>query len=158
MQKAPASRYASCAEMIDALRPLAAAAAPVRTRPTTSIPRVRPTAAPPETARPAAPAPPTADKGAPRRAPHGNGSLPPRAPSVVAARQQPTVPMRTVPPATIKAAPEQAPPSPPAAVEVAPPPADARPLGQRLGSFGVFLLALLAGAVAWLACSLILPK
>ena len=41
----------------------------------------------------------------------------------------------------------------------APPPADeARPLGQRLGTFGVFLLALLAGAVAWLACSLILPR
>src|SRR3984957_8331440 len=45
-QKAPASRSAGCSQLIDPLRPLAPAAGPVRTRPTMTIPRLRPTAAP----------------------------------------------------------------------------------------------------------------
>ena len=152
MQKAPASRFAGCAELIEVLRPLAPAAAPVRTRPTMTIRRPQLAAAAPETTRPsAAPAAPAGEKASPRPAPRGNGPLPPRAPSAEAARHKPSEPVRAAPPAATKPAPESAP--APATVEAAAPKADERrPLGQRLGTFGVFLLALLAGAVAWLAC------
>ena len=44
MQKTPAWRYASCAEVIEALRPFAPVSGPVRSRPTMTIPRLKPSA------------------------------------------------------------------------------------------------------------------
>ena len=147
MSKAPAARFGSCAELIDALRPLAPAAAPIRTRPTMTIPRLR--------AQAAAPAAPAENKAAPRLAPRGVAPLPPRAPSAVAAaRQQPAALPRPHPAPAAKTDPKPAP--APAAPE--PAPAAARPLKQRLGTLGIFLVALLAGAVAWLLCSLVQPR
>ena len=158
MQKAPASRYASCAPLIDALRPMAPAVSPSRVRPTKTIPRLRPVAPTPETLRPAAATTQAMDRVAPRPAPRPVSPLPPRAPSA-AARQQPATPLQPTPPPAAKPTPAPPPqqvlPPAPAAPEPAVQP---QPLSQRLGTFGVFLLALLAGAVAWLACSLVLPR
>ena len=52
MDKAPASRYANCTEVLDALRPFAPAGSAVRSRPTMTIPRLK---LPPAAVQPVAP-------------------------------------------------------------------------------------------------------
>jgi serine/threonine-protein kinase len=149
MQKAPANRYPSCGELIEALRPLAAAAGPVR-RPSMCIPRVkvpRPdgrTPAPTDAAPAAAPAGPTErlNPVTPRpQAPKpADGAAP-------AARQRPVLPSRA-PVAPAPAAEREV-----TAAFRAPTPAPemvpAEPWSERFGTVGVVLLAVLAGVVAY---------
>ncbi len=155
MSKAPASRYAGCTEIIEALRPFAPATSAVRNRPTMAIPRLKLPAA---AVQPAALAP---KETAPRLAPRPAAPLPPRAPSAhsaAALRETPAV--RPTPPPRVPAA------SPTAILpvaQVAPPapePATAAPqtTSQRLGAFGVVLVTILAAAVSWLLASLIMTK
>ncbi|HVS35036.1 MAG TPA: serine/threonine-protein kinase [Gemmataceae bacterium] len=161
MQKTPASRYPSCAELIEVLRPFAPAVGAVRTRPTMTIPRLRSpqqTAAAPnaEAAKPAA-----KQDAAARPGPRPTGPLPPRAPSAVAPKLRPA-PLRPTPAPPTAQVPPPPPPQPEAAPEPQPAAAEQDPapksLGQRMGALGYVLLALLAGAVAWLACNFLLPK
>ncbi len=151
MQKTPAVRYASCAEVIEALRPFAPVSGPVRSRPTMTIPRLKPSAS-------AAPAPKSAD--APARATsRPTGPLPPRVPSAAAPKLKPSAPVRPTPAPPTAAVPASKP-----VLEAAPlgeePGSTLAPksLGQRMGALGYVLLALLTGAVAWLVCNLVLPK
>ncbi len=138
MQKTPAARYPSCAELIEALRPLAPAAGAVRTRPTMTIPRLRPpqqtTAAPP------------AENAAARPAARPTGPLPPRAPSMAAPKMRPAAPLRpTPPPPTAAPAPQPAEEPNPAATAPEPEAAP-KSLGRRMGVLGFVRLAFLAGA------------
>jgi serine/threonine-protein kinase len=151
MQKAPEARYASCGELIQALRPFTAALAPVSRRNLSlpKVPVVRPTAkaaAVPE-------ATPKAGEQAPAARPR---PLPARTPS-----QQADQPVKPLAPAA--KAPTAPPPAPkeeePAhgAAEGYEETEDTTPagLGQRLGTAGVFLLALVAGVAAWFLSSFI---
>ncbi len=150
MQKTPAARFASCTEVMEALRPFAPATGTVRSRPTMTIPRLR-----------ASQATAAADDAAARATERPTGPLPPRAPSAAAPKLRPAAPLRPTPAPPTVAAPAPAPqlvqePAPqPQAPEPAPAP---KSLGQRMGALGFVLLALLAGAVAWLVCNLVLPK
>jgi serine/threonine protein kinase len=158
MQKAPENRYASCTELIEALRPLAGSSGPTRRQsmimPRLKIPR-------PDTKSPAGGAAATPSPSPTARL---NPPLPPRSPSQkaaeaaappTAARPRPTLPGRpsVVPPAP----PPQAPPVPapvehPAAHQAPDVPSETAPadlLSQRLGTVGVVLLAVLAGIVAY---------
>ena len=124
MQKTPAARYASCAELIDALRPFAPATGPVRSRPTMTIPRLRSAAAP---------APIASADAKTIAAPRSVGPLPPRAPSAAAApKLRPAAPVRPTP-----APPTTPPPAPKPVAEPAPQLEAAEPapksLGQRTG-------------------------
>ena len=178
MQKNPADRYANCQEVIEALRPFAAAA-PVVRRPSAQIPPQMPARGP--IAKPVAPLPATPRPGLrpaslPRSA---NGTLP--APAAIPVKQAPpakaaparpapapaAIPVKQAPPA--KAAPmpvrvarpapqpepeiEEVPQSPEAAEAEAGP--ERSGLIQRLGPVGIVLLAIMAGAIAWLASSFI---
>ncbi len=148
MQKTPAARYPSCAEVIQALRPFAPATGPVRTRPTMTIPRLRPQ-------HPTASAP-ASSEGPARPAPRATGPLPPRAPSAAAPKLR-AAPLKPTPaPPTIPVVAPQ--PIAHPAPQAAEPEAGPKSLGQRMGALGFLLLALLAGAVGWLVCNLVLPK
>lgn len=152
MKKTPAERYANCQEVMEALRPFAASA-PVVRRPSANMP---PRAPLPKPAAAAAPAP----RPQPRPVPlprSANGTIP----APVAAKAAPV-------PATAKAAPppsrreiEETPrlPEPPVPEEspVQPEPVAQEKPGfmQRLGPVGIVLLAIMAGAIAWLVSSFI---
>lgn len=201
MQKQPAQRYANCSEVIEALKPFATeSAAPQQRRPM-AMPRAgalkkEPAPlAPPVTERtppapasgrsphlpprpaaksPAVPADPHKSAGPPRV---GQGSLPPRSPSAIAASKLPRpgqMPRPTPPlPAARPAAehhPQQRPahqspvaaPEPAEAQEApaAPPqaPHDYRPaptLGQRLGNAGIIVLSIFFGVLAYFVSSMI---
>jgi serine/threonine-protein kinase len=143
MAKQPTARYSTCAEVIQALQPFVAKSAQPARRPTLSIPRIKPKA------------PPASAEAAPRPA-----TLPPRAPSAaVAAKAAPRPAAKPFPAARPAAVPHALP-----VAAVADPsygrPADFDPnppqsLGQRLGTVGVVLLAVVAGVVAWLLSSFI---
>ena len=149
MDKSPASRYANCTEVIEALRPFAPAAGAVRNRPTMSMPRLR---IQPAVAKPIAP---VAKEVAPRLVSRQVAPLPPRAPSAVSAslRGAPSLKQASppvVPPAALK-------PAVPATLgaPLAPVVATPRPR-QRLGAFGIVLVSVLAAAVSWLLASLVM--
>jgi serine/threonine-protein kinase len=155
MQKAPANRYPSCAELIEALRPLAAQSGPVR-RPSMSIPRVklpRPdvrTPAPADAAPAAAPAGPTERLNPATPRPQQPKAADAPAP---AGRPRPALPPRPVLPPRPAAAPTPEPePKVLAASKVpsrVPDVVPAEPWGERFGTVGVVLLAVLAGVVAY---------
>jgi serine/threonine-protein kinase len=155
MQKAPANRYPSCAEAIDALRPLSGPVNMPARRPTMTMPRVKVPAAP--APRAAAPAPMPAPAKAQQVAPRVNQPLPPRAPSAPAAAAPRPAPYAN-PAAPAPGAEHH--PAPPAVERLRPThdagdPSEPQPLGQRLGTAGVILLAVAAGALAWLLSSLV---
>jgi serine/threonine-protein kinase len=163
MQKDPQARYANCAELIEALKPFASAAQPVLrvTMQMKSLPKPgleRPPAPPRPATGPGAGAKPGSTPGTPPPAPNAAEGrpllkpaqpLPPRGPSSHGTRPG----SKSAPP-PLPAAPPR--PSVPAAGHVED---EAAPtgssLGQRLGTFGVVLLAVLAGAVAWLLSSFV---
>jgi serine/threonine-protein kinase len=146
MQKAPADRYTNCQEVIEALRPFAALA-PVVRRPSAQMPPRQPIPKPapvlPPTPRPAIrPAP------LPRSA---NGTAPAQAPAAIPVakpvRPAPAPPPQAIPVAKV-ARPQVQQPAP---VEPAPAQTTRLSLVQRLGPVGIVLLAIMAGAIAWLA-------
>jgi serine/threonine protein kinase len=159
MQKTPTARYVNCGELIEALRPLVGAgSAPTPTRrPTMTMPRLKIPRAEPRVAAPGAPStlasPPTREP-APART---TQPLPPRAPSPTApprpapaARLRPSAPGTPPPPAPLpEPAEEPTDAAPPAPVAADAPAAPRQPLGQRLGTFGVVMLAVLAGVAAY---------
>jgi serine/threonine-protein kinase len=208
MHKTPAARYASWAELIEALRPFAQALAPtmrrvtktVRSLPkftvpkpgaahaTVSVPMVAPATTNPAAKEPAAP--PSEPAAPARLAPRTGQPLPPRAPSAAARQNQPPAetsapgaaaapairpnakrltglgrnnpsPASSPPPASRPAAYnegadaaeviEYVQPGPEGAFPSAP--ADPRDGGQKLGTFGVVLMAIIAGVTAWLLSS-----
>jgi serine/threonine-protein kinase len=154
MQKQPAARYGSCAEVLEALRPFAAGApAPRRAMATRQLPR-------PEAPRPAAAvpaAPPVVAPSSAAAAPRPNQPLPSRAPAVKPpAPPRPAVPVaRKAPVAVPVVVAPEAEPAELAERDTYPEPTVRAPLGQRLGTLGIVLLAVLAGAVAWLLSSFI---
>ncbi len=144
MQKAPASRYPTCAEVLDALRPLAGAGSVPTRRATMAMPRVK--LARPESSKPAAPAPVAAPKELSR--PRGAMPLPPRSPTSKfpssAHGLKPSIPAADSPaslpqPVAHSARPRRLPRRPrrPA------------PVPQRIGTLGIVLLAVLAGVAAY---------
>jgi serine/threonine protein kinase len=174
MQKDPHARYASCTEVIDALRPFAGGAAPpppgrkmrpslasikLPKRPSSHDQAVPPQAVPvaPVRLQPPRAQPPRAQPAPPRTA----RPAPPAPPQRIASRSarpappapRPDAPVPPPPASTWESAPlpPQAPPRPPASFGQVEPPS----LSQRLGTMGVVLLALLAGAVAWLLSSMV---
>jgi serine/threonine-protein kinase len=185
MEKAPADRFPSCAELVEALRPFASAA-PAR-RYSHPARTLRPAEGSSQTGEPRAgtpipPAVPGAGGGAPRaaaRLSRINQPLPPRPPSRDAGARQapqaqparaanpkagpPPIPAPTPRPGVALPRPQPTPPpipgpEPRTAAAVEQP--DANPdapasLGQRLGTFGVILVAIAAGALAWLLSSLV---
>jgi serine/threonine-protein kinase len=185
MQKSPAHRFPSFAEVIDALRPLAhaAAGAQPQRRPTMTMPRVRlarPNASE-AAARLGSPPPAAAEQSRPTPSPatRGGQPLPPRAPSATAGgpgSRPPAVPGNpgSRPPRMPERAPgsTRKPVEPPAENVVVrrPPPVKkpepapkAAPVAapqeeQRGGQFGlvtVILLAAMAGAAAFFLSKLI---
>jgi serine/threonine-protein kinase len=154
MEKTPTARYLNCTEIIEALRPLAspAGSAPKsRSTPRLKAPRVAGIKATLQV--------PAVKPDAPRPAARPNNPLPPRSPSSAAANlprpgtfnkpSAPAAPAHVPPPAAEFE--EAAAPAAPQEVER---PAR-RSLGQRIGTVGVILLAVLAGAVAWGLASLV---
>ncbi|HTU17355.1 MAG TPA: serine/threonine-protein kinase [Gemmataceae bacterium] len=155
MKKSPTDRYASCGELLDALRPFAGAGAAPMRRTTMAMPRVR--LARPEIPRPGAssapPVPPSAPREVSRLRP---APLAPPRPTTPPARlprsehgQKPAIPA---------AAPPVAPPTPAAFTPEAPaetPSAAPAPLIQRIGSVGIVLLAVLAGIAAYFLSALL---
>jgi serine/threonine-protein kinase len=146
MQKSPANRYASCAEVIEALRPFAGVTTPSR-RATMAMPRVK-------LPRPDAPRPATAPSVPPRELPRPRGAqpVPPRpAPASKLPRsehgQRPAVAAAEPP---VAAAPAIAPTIPQPAAEPA-----RLPIAQRIGTMGILLLAVLAGIAAYFLSSLL---
>ena len=150
MQKTPAARYASCAEVIEALRPFAAGR--------------RRRADPTDNDNPASESIASdGHRGRRRGAADGAPDRPAAAARPVGGR--PETATRRPASADARAADGPAPaPAPRLVQEPAPQPEAPEPaaapksLGQRLGALGFVLLALLAGAVAWLVCNLVLPK
>ncbi len=161
MQKSPSSRYVSCAELLEALRPFAGAnSVPVR-RATMAMPRVK--LPRPEGGRLDAATPPVAPS-APRELPRPRGgSLSPPRPPVPAGKlprsehaQKPAVHAPAPPlPAPVEFEDAHA---DEATVET-PAPAPATTL-QRMGTLGIIMLAILAGIAAYFLISLAqrLPK
>ncbi len=151
MQKTPASRYSSCAEVIDALRPFAPASGPVRTRPTMTIPRLAERRTDDRRRR--------EDARRPDPRARTTGPLPPRAPSAAAPKRGPPPPSDRRP-RRRRSRPLRRNLSRSSAAQRRRPRNrhGAKSLGQRMGALGFVLLALLAGAVAWLVCNLVLPK
>jgi serine/threonine-protein kinase len=159
MQKNPASRYASCTEVIEALRPLgqpAGAPQPQR-RPTMTMPRVR-------LPRPGAAeqnSPPATAPELPRSAPRPALPLPPRAPSAASAQGAAPRPVRPAdlprrlpePPAPPRV--QQHPPVEEVEAEPAPAPEAREVRGAQFGLVTVILLALLAGVGAFFLSKLI---
>jgi serine/threonine-protein kinase len=154
MKKAPEERYASCTELIEALRLFAGVSTPTR-RATMAMPRVK--LGRPEVAKPAA-APPVAPS-APRELPRPRGAQPALPKPAAAAGKLPrsehgkkvALPAAEPGPAASAA---------PLATAVEPPFAQVaepvrRPLIQRIGTLGIVLLAVLAGIVAYLLSSLL---
>ncbi len=147
MKKSPAERYASCGELLEALRPLAGASAMPMRRSTMAMPRVR--LARPEIPHASSAAPPVAPS-APRELPRPRVAQPspprPAAPPVKLPRsehgQKPAA--ATPPPAPLVEV---------AATQTTAPPA--APLLQRLGSVGIVLLAVLAGIAAYFLSALL---
>jgi serine/threonine-protein kinase len=150
MQKQPAARYPSCAEVIDALRPLATSAAPVRQRNTMTIRALA--GAKPEAPKPPAAIPlPKGDSAHGRAKPPVAQPLPARAPSAPPAK----LPGRAdVARPTSAPAPFPVPTSVPTG-HADPGHAPAPAPRQGLGTLGAVLLAILAGAVAWLLSAFI---
>jgi serine/threonine-protein kinase len=161
MQKTPANRYGSCSELIEVLRPFAAASAGQHRRVTHSL---RPVARPePPVARPASPrtgrTPPHLPVARPAAEP-ARSTPPPEhpmravAPSQKAAPVAPrhAVPLRPTQPPVAQIVPEPVEPSDAFVVDD---PAPAAPPGQFMRTVGMILLAVLAGTIAWLLSSLI---
>jgi serine/threonine-protein kinase len=148
MQKAPASRYGNCGEVIEALRPMAAAVSPIRQRNTMTIRALSGSKAEP-TRPPAAIPVPKGDSNHGRPKPAAPAPLAARAPSAPAAAK---LPGRG----------DVAKPARPKAIPVASVAPKAAPGGEGSGSqksgmstVGAILLAILAGVVAWLLSSFI---
>jgi serine/threonine-protein kinase len=189
MEKGAASRYPTCAELVEALRPFASTAPPqqrraapaVKTPPAVKGPRppapggqTHAASAPPETvvpslperplSRPRQPLPPRAPSrdAAARMAPP---ALPPRAPAgnrpAGHGAPRPHAAPPALPPSLPAGRPQPQPhPEPETAAfasdpelhaPVAPPAPSS--LGQRLGTVGVLIVAIAAGALAWLLAS-----
>jgi len=154
MQKDPAGRYANCQEVIEALRPLAASSRVVR-RPNAQMPPRAPLPKPPvaqpsATPRPAqrpAPLPRSANGTAP--APASTPAAPPPAPVAKSTRALPVAAVAPQPPVATLVNREDT------GTETAPSAADQPSLLQHLGPVGIVLLAIMAGAVAWLVSSFI---
>jgi serine/threonine-protein kinase len=185
MQKQPANRYGSCGELIEALRPFTAGG-PVQRKVTQqmrALPKLdaarkaslvpeRPAtppngraAVPPAPVAPVVPAAPPIGRAAPPPAPvpvappNGRAAAPPAPRAKQPAR--PVAPSNRLPTRQALAAP----PPPPSieddevAVETdADTPAEAPVKKQPVGTLGIILLALLAGAIAWLVSSLFFVK
>ena len=152
MDKAPATRYANCTEVIEALRPFAPTLA-VRNRPTMTIPRLK---LPPAAIQPLTPA---AKETAPRLTSRPASPLPPRAPSAHSANLREAAAIRAAPtPFVPAAAPKSVQPVAPTLPPSPQPVAVPQLASQQLGTFGVFLLAVLAAAVSWLLASLVMVK
>jgi serine/threonine-protein kinase len=148
MEKTPTARYVNCAEVIEALRPLAspAGSAPKsRSTPRLKAPRVAGVKATLQV--------PAVKPDALRPEPRSNNPLPPRSPSVAANLPRPG---NFNKPAAPAAPPAPAPEPEPVAAHAAPQEIERpapRSLGQRIGTVGIVLLAVVAGAIAWLASS-----
>jgi serine/threonine protein kinase len=152
MQKNPADRYANCQEAIEALRPFAASS-PVVRRPSAQMPPRAPLPKPPVVQPAATPRPALRPAPLPRS---NNGTIATPAPSAPPAAV-PVKPLRPIPVAEVA---KVQPPAPPAqkedtVVEAAPTTTDRPSLLQRLGPVGIVLLAIMAGAIAWLVSSFI---
>jgi serine/threonine-protein kinase len=148
MQKAPANRYATCAELLEALRPFASAGQASTRRATMAMPRVK--LSRPEGARPAAPAPAAA--AAPREVPQPktSPSFPGRTASPLGKLPRSghgTKPAQPAPEPV--AAPAQVAAPAPALAQSAPDASEPAPLSQRIGTVGIILLAILAGVAAY---------
>jgi hypothetical protein len=150
MKKSPSERYADCGEALEALRPLAGAAAVPMRRATMAMPRVR--LAPPEVSRPAAAAPPVVPS-TPR--PH---AAPPPLPRPAALAGKLPRPERGPKPAVPPPLSPTTTPSPAvnvvetaAQTPITPQP----PPEQRLGNMGIVLLAVLAGIAAYFLSALV---
>jgi serine/threonine-protein kinase len=155
MQKQPASRYASCGELIEALRPFVAGGTVQRkvTQQMRALPKLD--AARKQTLAPERPAPvPNAKTTAasPAAAPRANQPARPVAPS------------NRLPSRQTLAAPAPVPaPAPPQEEEElvdlgAETAEETQGKKSTFGTFGIIMLALLAGAAAWLVSSLFLIK
>ncbi len=155
MSKVPTERYINCAEVSEALRPLAdpvGSAPKSRSMPRLKAPRVAGTKAtlPPTPAKPDAPKAPAA---------RPNNPLPPRSPSAAAAANLPrpgtfNKPAAPAPEPAHHPAPAHEPAASPEPAHEADQPAP-KSLVQRIGTVGIVLLAVVAGAVAWGIASLI---
>ena len=160
MQKNPQARFPSCTELIEALKPFVTESPQSPRRLTkqmktlTRPPLERPPLERPASSRSAPPELPAPPKSGGRPLFKPGQPLPARAPSKVPPPAPPPLPSRApLPPRApqveeINAVLEDD----DSVEEVVPTPPS---LGQRLGTFGVVLLALLAGAVAWLLSSFI---
>lgn len=135
MEKDPANRYGSCAELIAALRPLTSGIAPTRHRQTQRVATVRPSAPPVKpVAAPVKPAPrPTspANQGQPRKT----------------ADKPPAQPQRPAQPAPVRPSPVVAEPEPIGYDAEA----DETPARPKIGTLALVLIAVLAGTLAWVA-------
>lgn len=166
MAKNPAERYASCAELVEALRPLASAVTPTRHRISQRIATVRPQAQPvpqtePEPQKPQArPVPrPVVPSQRAQSQPQQPAQRPvPQKPAPQPQRPAPAqrLPQKPAPhmPAPQKPAPQPAPEEVYEDLHV--PGEDGEPQEQpraALGTLGVILLAILAGGLAWLVTS-----
>jgi len=127
MEKDPANRYASCADLIAALRPLTSGTAPTRHRVTQRVATVRPGA--PAAPRPTSPS----NQGQPRKA----------------ADKPPAQPQRPAPaqPAPVRPSPVVAEPEPVGYDAEA----DETPARPKIGTLALVLIAILAGTLAWVA-------
>jgi serine/threonine protein kinase len=144
MKKAPEERYATCGELLEALRPFAGVTTPTR-RATMAMPRVK-------LARPEAPRLPATPPPAARELPRPRGAQP-----------MPPVKLRPSDQGQKPAIPAPEPSAPAASAPVAAfaqPGNDAlaaarRPAPQKLGTLGIILLAALAGIAAYWLSSLL---
>jgi serine/threonine-protein kinase len=162
MQKKPTDRYVNCQEAIEALRPFAAASPAVR-RPSAQMPPRPPL---PKPAAPLPAATPRPARPAPLLRP-ANGAVPAPAPAdtppvAIPVNPPAAIPVNPAPPIPVAkvASVKPPPPAPPkhreeTIVETAPTTSDRPPFLQRLGPVGIALLAIMAGAIAWLVSSFI---
>jgi serine/threonine protein kinase len=140
MQKTPADRYANCQEVIEVLRPFAASA-PVVRRPSAQMPPRAPIPKP----MPALPPKPIAANRPVPLPRSANGTAPAPAAKPVRTAPAPAPRVEETPRLPEPAAPQAIP-----VAQVAPPP-EKPSIVQRLGPVGIVLLAIMAGAIAWLA-------
>jgi serine/threonine-protein kinase len=146
MQKAPANRYPTCAEVLEALRPFAGVSSVSGRRATMAMPRVK--LARPESAKAAAPAPAASPRELPR--PRGAQPAPARAPSPAA--KLPGSAHGQKPGTSAPQAPSALPhPVVPSAAQPTPatPAPTQTPFTPRIGSLGIMVLAVIAGIAAY---------
>jgi serine/threonine-protein kinase len=152
MQKAPANRYASCVELLEALRPFAGISALPMRRATMAMPRIK--LSRPDASRSAPAAPPVAPS-APRETPRPLGvpALPPRTQAPLPKPARPEFPAK---PAVSELEPvETEAPDAAQLEESAAEATSADEAPQRMNALSILLLAILAGLAAYYLMNLI---